>query len=508
MQLPHLHADEPADAEAAAIARAARRARAMRHVRRFFIVSGVLHLAFFLALAISEDFRKLVFGDPDAERVEFDARRSDIQRAMETLLRIQRERLGRTSQAMVEIHQRMDEIQAHKTARLRMLDMERQARIEAGIYPTPERPDRNAVFSPLVDMEPEPFEPAEPPDVEALDVVELFRWHQPMEERIGRIYERFRALQLAEHPEEPIPLSRAVLSTRLAMPTRRDIDPDKLDMDIDTALDGRLAAFRRELNETYLEAENMVANTRRWLELVAALEAQMDTGFGEQYDMIPPPVPYYGHYLDPRRLRQVSLQRIINPPVALGNQIAAEQGLREGEWMSIDRWYYVGPFGHPGAERRLDQLDRVYPPEVSVDLDATYEGKDGRRIGWKYRRVDETWLERGLRIEPFVADNEAYAIWYFWTQIRSDREQTVLASFASDDFGVAWVNGRRVWQGPPEQQPWVPFTAHSFAPIRLRRGINEILFKLENAPGSTGFSVILMTHENERLIRAAERMGP
>ncbi len=494
-------------ADAAAIARAARRARAMRHVRRFFVVSGLLHLAFFIALAVSEDFRKLVFGDPDAPREAPEARRSDIERAMDTLLGIQRQRLGRTLAELEDIHGQLDRIQARHLERLLEHDADRRERIEAGTWPHPDRPDPTAVFEPLIDLDPEPFGGPDLPDPVPEDVVDLYRLHAPLEARIGRIYERFRALQLVAHPVEPIPLSRAQRSSRLVVPDRRDIDPDKLARDIDTVLDGRFQAFRDELNATYLEARDMAANARRWLEIAASRAVEPYGGFGyDTWAWIPG--EYYGHFLDPRHLRPVSLRRVINPPTVLGNQIGEGGRAQPAEWMSIDRWYYVGPFGHPGAERRLDQLDRVYPPETGVDLAAVYEGKGGREIRWKYRRVDETFLERGIRFEPFVMDNQPYAVWYFWTQVRSDEDRTVLASFASDDFGVAWVNGERVWQGPPEQQPWVPFTAHSFAPIRLRRGINEILFKLENAPGSTGFSVILMTHENERLIRAAERMGP
>lgn len=356
----------------------------------------------------------------------------------------------------------------------------------------------------MIDIEPPEIELGALPDLQEKDILELYRMHQPMEEVSGRLYERFRALQLVDHPEEPIPLSAAVDSTQLVLPVRRDIDPSKLNRDIDTVLDGRFEAFRDELNETYLEAENMVANVRRWVEVAQALETSRSNLFGELFDVTPPPTAYYGHYLNPHHLRSVNLQRIINPPVALGNAMG-EEGTHLSEWISIDRWYTIGPFTHPGRQRRLDQLDRHYPPESGVDLDATYEGKDGRRLTWKYRRVDANFLENGIRFEPFVADNESYAIWYFYTEVYSDLDREILASFASDDFGVCWVNGRKVWQSPPEQQPWVPFTAHNLRVIPLQKGMNKFLFKLENAPGTTGFSVIMMTYEDPALTAGIPR---
>jgi len=454
------------------------------------------------ALALSPDLRDWVFGD-GTPAPPADARESEIKRAIDTLFELQHHRLTRTATQLAEARDQMDVIQARKVDRLRKLDQDRRERIAAGTWPNPERPDRSAVFTPMLDIEPPPLSASILPDLAELDLVALYRLHQPMEEEAGRFYERFRALQLAEHPEEPIPLSASIDSTRLAMPVRRELDPTRLNRDIHTALDGRLEALRRELNETYLEAGNMVVNARRWVELALELETRMSDSFGEQYDIIPAPVAYYGHYLNPNQLRRVSLQRLINPPAALGNAMGAE-GRSPAEWISIDRWYYIGPFTHPGRQRRLDQLERTFPPEtpeLGVDLDATYEGKDGRLLRWKYRRVDSTFLENGIRFEPFVADNESFAIWYFHTEIYSDADRTVLASFASDDFGVCWVNGRRVWQGPPEQQPWVPFTVNNFRQVPLRKGLNPVLFKLENAPGTTGFSMILMTYEDRELLQ-------
>jgi len=96
-------------------------------------------------------------------------------------------------------------------------------------------------------------------------------------------------------------------------------------------------------------------------------------------------------------------------------------------------------------------------------------------------------------VEPYVIDNDKFAIWYFYTEVYSDEERDLWATFASDDYGVCWVNGAKVYYSPPETQPWVPFDRSSFRKLHLNKGVNRFLFKLENATGTTGLSVILMS---------------
>jgi len=46
------------------------------------------------------------------------------------------------------------------------------------------------------------------------------------------------------------------------------------------------------------------------------------------------------------------------------------------EWVFVDTWYTIGPF--PNPHRR--NLNRQFPPEIVIDLDARYPGKDGREL--------------------------------------------------------------------------------------------------------------------------------
>src|SRR5439155_1741893 len=52
----------------------------------------------------------------------------------------------------------------------------------------------------------------------------------------------------------------------------------------------------------------------------------------------------------------------------------------------LRQWYVLGPFDAQGWKG----FKTGYPPEKKVDLQATYEGKDGKKLAWKRFDVKET----------------------------------------------------------------------------------------------------------------------
>ena len=480
-----------------------------RRLRQFFFVSFIIHVLFLISLWRIEPWRRFLLGLDTIERGQIDPSVAKFQEAMDTLLRINRDRLIETATDLAKIRDDLNALQVKKLKRMRDEDDSRKKRIEEGTYPDP-----NAVFFRRIDVDPPPlaFAPL-PPEKELANknIVDLYNLHVPLEAEAAKAYERYRALELAENLTDPIPVSKTLQVTTLVLPRRKEPNMKVLDLQIENIGEGRrlrhFKVYRRELTELFLEAENMVATATRWLELATKLESGLAGHFGEQYDMIPKPTPYYGHYLNPKLLRRVELRRAISPEVVLGNRVTNDL---KAEWMSIDKWYVNGPWTHPGEQRRLSQLNRKYPPEsFPVQLDLVYKGmgKGGRTLQWKYRRMGSDFLAGGVRCEPYVVDNDKYAVWYFYSEIYSDDDKLLLASFASDDYGVCWLNEEKVYHSPPECQPWVPFTANSFRALKLRKGINRILFKLENALGTTGFSIILMTHPDPELTSMVQQGG-
>lgn len=479
-----------------------------RRLRAFFIISLALHVAFFSALVLNEGFRFMVLGNPNKEvKIEpIEVSEDTVIRAVETLTKIYKERFAETIGQLSEIRNELNRYQANKLNALRTEDDDRKVKIANKQWPNAQTPDLKAVYIPRVDTNPAPVMLRDLPtmdQIDAMSLVDLYNIHPVLEVDAGRLYERIHAMQLCEPLEDIIPLSQCLKNTALKIPERRPINTKLMEVrHIKSSTDGSLDAFRNEVTLAYLETQDMVSNARRWLEQVTGADVQTTSLFGPSLSVVPISVEYYGHFLNPLALRRVSRDQVINPPVELGGNIGANADSRPSEWISVNRWYVVGPFTHPGSKRRLDDLERKFPPESSVDLDAVYEGKDGRALAWKYRVYGTDFLEGGIRLEPYLVDNCPFAIWYFYTEIRSDKDQNVLASFSSDDYGVCWLNRKRVYQSPPETQPWRPFCLHNFRVLSLKKGINKLLFKLENAQGTTGFSVLMMTYEDKDLIDA------
>ncbi|GIW81910.1 MAG: hypothetical protein KatS3mg105_3717 [Gemmatales bacterium] len=51
----------------------------------------------------------------------------------------------------------------------------------------------------------------------------------------------------------------------------------------------------------------------------------------------------------------------------------------------VNRWYIATPFDNSGQKG----FDIAYPPEKRVDLNATYEGKNGTKVQWKMVSTDD-----------------------------------------------------------------------------------------------------------------------
>jgi hypothetical protein len=477
-----------------------------RRLRAFLMASLILHVLFGLTLVFSTKVRYAVFGDPNAKLELRPVVMTDglINQTLVTLTDVYRGRFIDTITQLSEIRSEINRRQMEKYKTLLAQDEDRKTKIANKQWPNAQTPDLKAVYIGRIDTNPPPVKLTDLPGLmEKMSLVDLYNLHPMLEKEAGRLYERMHAMSLCEPLDDIVPLSQTLKVTQLKIPGRRPINATVLDpRNVTVEVEGSLDAFRNELVAATLETQDIVANARRWLELISDTEVNTTSLFGASLSVVPIATDYFGEFLNPLALKRVSREQVINPPVELGRSIGLLDDARPAEWVSISRWYVVGPFTHPGAKRRLDDLERKFPPEGTVDLDAVYEGKGGRPLKWKYRAFGADFLEGGVRMEPYVVDNCDFAIWYFYTEMRSSKDQDVLASFSSDDYGVCWLNRKRVYQSPPETQPWRPFCLHNFRVLNLKKGINKILFKLENAQGTTGFSMLLMTYEDKELIDA------
>jgi hypothetical protein len=159
----------------------------------------------------------------------------------------------------------------------------------------------------------------------------------------------------------------------------------------------------------------------------------------------------------------------------------------------VDRWYVIGPFHAANPST----INKIYPPELLVDLDAVYLGKGKRVVRWQYLSSAAYPL-----IPPTAAEQ---AMYYGYTELSSDQARDVWMSFGADDDAKAWLNDKLVWVSGNEAKRW--YTPGGFKSLRsdvqnanlievrrlvhLRKGRNTVLFKLYNNPLDVFFSLVL-----------------
>ena len=142
------------------------------------------------------------------------------------------------------------------------------------------------------------------------------------------------------------------------------------------------------------------------------------------------------------------------------------------EGTSLGPWWVIFPFDNVDEQG----FDTVYPPEVEIDFEKEYIGKEGRKIGW-YKTES-----RGENVFSNVPEDDVTG--YALTYLESDRDQNYLLSLGSDDTIKIWVNDALV------------FSKYVHRPLRraddviqlpVSKGRNKILVKVTNGYGPWGF---------------------
>ena len=163
------------------------------------------------------------------------------------------------------------------------------------------------------------------------------------------------------------------------------------------------------------------------------------------------------------------------------------------KWMYVNSWYVIGPFPNPNRVN----LRRKFPPESVIDLDATYVGKDGRVVRWEFMQARsahprDSWRSEGkAETVPFTA--EEYGIWYAFTEIVVDQDCDRWIAVGSDDRSDVWVNDQPVWGSSNKLKSWN--IAEGYRRIRLNKGKNRILARIENGWHSLGWSLCISVED-------------
>jgi hypothetical protein len=144
------------------------------------------------------------------------------------------------------------------------------------------------------------------------------------------------------------------------------------------------------------------------------------------------------------------------------------------EWMFVDTWYVIGPFPNPSRAN----IDRQFPPETIIDLNASYVGKDGREVQWEFHQTGS------VVVRP--TNEEEYGIWYYYTELYFDRPMDLWIATGSDDRGDIWLNDLPIWVSSDKLKGWR--VDEGFRKVAFRQGVNRILYRLENGWIGTGLS--------------------
>lgn len=160
--------------------------------------------------------------------------------------------------------------------------------------------------------------------------------------------------------------------------------------------------------------------------------------------------------------------------------------------VTLGPWHYLGPFDH--RERR--GFAAVYPPEQGVDLSAEVEGKGGRRLRWRDGSGFRDNQTNDLRI---FDDNDWIAV-YLHRVIQSPDEREVPVLLGSDDGIKVWLNGELLLEHEVSRACRL---GDERVVLRLRRGDNQLLLKIVQGEGPSGFAFGLDQRPEDLLRRIA-----
>ncbi len=157
------------------------------------------------------------------------------------------------------------------------------------------------------------------------------------------------------------------------------------------------------------------------------------------------------------------------------------QGGAGASWMFADSWYTIGPFPNPSRSN----LDRRFPPETIIDLDAEYSGKENRAVHWQFVQAG------GPRVRPAAA--EEYAVYYAYTELWFDAPRDLWIAVGGDDKATLWLNDDLVWISGDQLKGWR--AGEALRKVHFKKGLNRVLFRIENGWKDVAFSLAIALRE-------------
>ena len=173
-----------------------------------------------------------------------------------------------------------------------------------------------------------------------------------------------------------------------------------------------------------------------------------------------------------RKGRNELLMKIVNNAGPSGFYFSASP-VQQVELTGFGSWQHVGPFSSANFD---NAFNTVFPPELSIDLSASYEEE---KLKWTEQ---PDWKDGIAHNDKLTGVNSAN---YLYRRIESDTPQVLSLSLGSDDGIKLWVNGREVLSKKVGRN--VAAAGQETVIIQLAKGSNDLLLKIVNGGGATGF---------------------
>lgn len=171
--------------------------------------------------------------------------------------------------------------------------------------------------------------------------------------------------------------------------------------------------------------------------------------------------------------------------------VSIEEG-RNPAWLYVDTWHLIGPWPNPGRKN----LDTKFPPETVVNLDAIYQG--GRKneipmpIRWEFFQMpSQVGGKERTPVVPMIRPPGLgdYEIYYAFTELWFDEAADLWVAIGSDDQSKVWINDLLIWKSGDAHKTWRP--NEGLRKVHFKKGINRVLYRLENGQNSGGFSFVV-----------------
>lgn len=317
----------------------------------------------------------------------------------------------------------------------------------------------------------------------------LWHLHETARFREQQITDCYREILGAQYAISlQVPPSDALGLVQLVQPERIPLDREVLADDVRiSGRDKSLDAFKKNVINGASSLDAMVDAGRKTLAKAREGLARQETPLSWMTEGDRISGSDRGSTLRPDETADDGIQDTGGFDATPGRVVEATQGAR-ADWMYLDKWYVMGPF----ENRFRSNREAAFLPETVVDLDHVTLGKDGRELRWEY------WVRSSTankpRIEPTFAPR--MCVYYAWTEVYVHQAGRYYVSMGSDDYGKMWLNGDLKWasKSTPKQ-----FRANEQQmEMDFKQGVNQILFRCENAGGTMGWSVSMCTMPADR----------